>query len=236
MTNTVSIIPFSSLVLILIPVAIVLWIQYKWSLNYKEGVYAVTRMLGQLLIIGYILGYIFNSDNYWVIILVLSIMFTSASWIALQAIKDRRLKLFKHVFVSFLVGGLSTLILVTQGILDFQPWYKPQYVVPLAGMIFANSMNGISLSAERYFDELSRGKSVIEAKKIALKIAMISKTNALFAVGLVALPGMMTGQILSGIDPLIAVRYQIMVMGMVYGATGISSAIFLTLVSRDERD
>ncbi|MHA2032017.1 MAG: ABC transporter permease, partial [Candidatus Kariarchaeaceae archaeon] len=69
-----------------------------------------------------------------------------------------------------------------------------------------------------------------EARNIALKASLIPITNSLFAVGLVSIPGMMTGQILSGVSPLIAARYQIMVMCMVFGAAGISSAIFLAAI------
>jgi putative ABC transport system permease protein len=68
-----------------------------------------------------------------------------------------------------------------------------------------------------------------EAKKIALQAALIPITNSLFAVGLVSIPGMMTGQILSGVNPPIAARYQIMVMCMIFGSTGISAACFLTM-------
>jgi len=234
MTNTLSIIPIHSLLLILIPVAVVLWVQYKWSLNYKEGIYAITRMLGQLLIVGYFLGYIFNSERAWIIVLILVVMVVSSSWIALRTIAEQRKQLFVYVLVSLLVGGVSTLILITQAVLDFSPWYKPQYIIPLAGMIFANSMNSVSLAAERFFEEKKRGVSTIEARNIAFRTAMIPITNSLFAVGLVSLPGMMTGQILSGVDPLIAVRYQIMVMAMIFGAGGISSAVCLTLFSLEE--
>ncbi len=236
MTNTISIIPISALLLILLPVAVVLWIQFKWSLNYKEGIYAVSRMLGQLLIVGYFLGYIFNSNNAWVIILILIVMVVFSSWIALRTITEQRKQLLIYVIISLLVGGLSTLILVTQGVLDFQPWYKPQFIIPLAGMIFANSMNSISLAAERYFEEIKRGQTSLEARNIAFKTAMIPITNSLFAVGLVSLPGMMTGQILSGVDPLIAVRYQIMVMAMLYGSGGISSAVCLLFFSRKQAE
>jgi putative ABC transport system permease protein len=232
MTHSISIIPISSLLLILIPVAVVLWIQYKWSLNYKEGIYAVSRMLGQLLIVGYFLGYIFNSDNAWIIVLILVIMVVASSWIALRTITQHRKQFFIVVLISLLVGGVTTLMLVTQAVLDFEPWYKPQYIIPLAGMVFANSMNSISLAAERYFDEIGRGVEYLEARNIAFKTAMIPITNSLFAVGLVSLPGMMTGQILSGVDPLIAVRYQIMVMAMIFGAGGISSAVCLALFVR----
>jgi len=234
MTNSLPIIPISSLLLMLVPVAGVLWIQYKWSLNYKEGLYAVSRMLGQLLIVGYFLGAIFNADRAWIIILILTVMIVAASWIALRTIVKQRRQLFLYVLVSLLIGGVTTLALVTQVVLEFDPWYKPQYMIPLAGMIFSNSMNTISLAAERYFEELKRDVEKLKARNIAFRAAMIPITNSLFAVGLVSLPGMMTGQILSGIDPLIAVRYQIMVMAMIFASGGISSAICLVLFTRKD--
>ena len=234
MTNNLSIIPLSSLILILIPVVIVIWVQFKWALDFKEGIYAVVRMLGQLLIVGYFLGYIFTAEKAWIIVLVLSVMVLSSSWIALRSIKTRRKELYGYVLGSLLVGCSLTLLLVTQGVLDFSPWFKPQYMIPLAGMIFSNSMNTISLGAERFFEEIGRNVDPDEAKKIAFRTSLIPLTNSLFAVGLVSLPGMMTGQILSGIDPLIAARYQIMVMAMLYGAGGICSALFLHLMSRKE--
>ena len=94
-------------------------------------------------------------------------------------------------------------------------------------MIYANAMNSVSLAGERLESELSRGELFEKSKNIALRASLIPITNALFAVGLVSLPGMMTGQILSGVSPFIAARYQIMVMCMVFGSAGISSALFL---------
>ena len=230
MTQSISNIPISSLVLILIPVAVVLLIQFMWSLNYKEGIYSVVRMLAQLTIVGYLLGYIFNADNYWITLLIIFVMIAASSWIALRTIKQQRKQQYLYVVFSLLVGGATTLYLVTQVVLDFTPWYKPQYMIPLAGMIFSNCINSTSLAAERFFEEVKRSTNILEARNVAFRTAMIPATNSLFAVGLVSLPGMMTGQILSGIDPLIAVRYQIMVMAMIYGAEGISSAVFLSLV------
>ena len=122
------------------------------------------------------------------------------------------------------------MLFVTQGVLVLKPWYLPQLMVPLAGMIFANSMNSISLAVERLNAEIDRNVSYEEARNIALQASLIPIINSLFAVGLVSLPGMMTGQILSGVSPLIAVRYQIMVMCMIFGSSGISAACFLLLV------
>ena len=121
------------------------------------------------------------------------------------------------------------LILVTQFVLSLNPWFLPSYMIPLAGMIFANSMNSVSLAGERLNAELKRGMGFDAARNQALQAALIPITNSLFAVGLVSLPGMMTGQILSGISPLIAARYQIMVMCMIFGSAGLSAAIFMIL-------
>jgi putative ABC transport system permease protein len=101
-------------------------------------------------------------------------------------------------------------------------------------MIFANSMNALSLGAERFFREKKNGLNYIEARNAGLTTALIPVTNTFFAVGLVSLPGMMTGQILAGIDPLIAVRYQILIMTTLFGSAGLSSAVFLYLQKYDD--
>ena len=100
-------------------------------------------------------------------------------------------------------------------------------------MIFANGMNTISVAGERFEAELDGGANYVDARATALRAGLIPITNSLFAVGLVAIPGLMTGQILSGVSPLVAARYQIMVMCMVYGSAGISAAIFLYWVRGD---
>jgi putative ABC transport system permease protein len=94
-------------------------------------------------------------------------------------------------------------------------------------------MNSVSIAAERLFAELNRSVPYVDARRIALQAGLIPIVNTLLAVGLVSLPGFMTGQILSGVSPLIAVRYQVMVMCMIFGASGLSAALFLTLVRRE---
>jgi len=230
--DSISNIPISLLTLSLLPVALVLVIQHKWSLDYKEGIYAVLRMLAQLLAIGYVLGFIFTTSNPLIVLAVLLIMASASSWIALRTVKTRRRALITKAFISILLCGGATLALITQIVLAVDPWYRPQFVIPLGGMIFAYSMNAISLAADRYFHEVDNGSETTKARAIAYRAALIPVTNSFFAVGLVLIPGMMTGQILSGVDPLIAARYQIMVMAMVFGAGGLSSACFLYFVRR----
>ena len=186
-------------------------------------------MLIQLLLIGYCLSYIFLVESSLILLLILFTMVFLASWIALGIVHEDRLKLLKSAFIAIIVGGGFNLVLVTQFILKLDPWYMPRYMIPLAGMVFASSMTGISLTAERVKAELERNIKYKKAKSIALKAALIPITNSLFAVGLVSLPGMMTGQILSGISPHIAVRYQIMVMCMIFSSVGLSSYLFLMI-------
>ncbi len=230
MNHSLQTIPLFNLSLAFIPVLITIIILFKWSLKSTNALYAVSRMLVQLLLIGYFLTYIFESDSAGIVLVILAVMVFSSSWIALGTITERRLELYKHAFVSIAFGGGITLVLITQGVLVLDPWYSPQSMIPIAGMIFANTMNSVSLAAERLNAEIERNVSYDVAQKIALQSSLIPVINSLFAVGLVSLPGMMTGQILSGVSPLIAARYQIMVMCMVFGASGIATAYFLVLV------
>ena len=156
-------------------------------------------------------------------------MLMAASIIALRPLADKGVRVYLYSFVSIAVGGLFTLLTVILGVLHLEPWYEPRFLIPLAGMIFANAMNAVSIAAERLESETQRGTAYETARADTYKASLIPIINSLFAVGLVSLPGMMTGQILSGIDPLIAVRYQMMVMLMVLGSAGMSVAVYLSL-------
>lgn len=233
MSTSIQTIPLFNLALAFIPVVAVIVIIGKWQLGYKSTIYAVCRMLLQLLLIGYFLTYIFKTESSLIVVAVLAVMLFSASWIALRTISIPRKTLYLKSFCSILLGGGIVLLLMSQAVLNLHPWYLPSYLIPLAGMIFANSMNSISLAGERIEAEISRGIPYEKGRTIALQASLIPITNSLLAVGLVSLPGMMTGQILSGVSPLIAARYQIMVMCMIFGSAGISAALFLTLIKTD---
>lgn len=213
-----------------VPVLVTLVVIFYWSNNLKLASIAILRMLLQLLVIGYALSFIFNANSQWIILLVLIFMLVAASWISLTALPLKRTALFKYSFIAIFCGGLSNLIWVTQGVLHTDPWYQPTVIIPLAGMIFSNSMNAVSLAGERLFSELEHHTEFSRARSTAFQAAMIPITNSLLAVGLVSLPGMMTGQILAGTSPLVASRYQIMVMCMIFSSAGISAALFLWLL------
>jgi len=235
MNTALTTISSQGLVIAFLPVAIVIGIMYRWSAGAPTAIYASLRMLIQLLLIGFVLIYIFETDQPAIIIAVLVIMLTMASWIAIRPLQKKQPQTYLNSFTAISVGGILTLALVSQVVVGVEPWFSPRYVVPLAGMIFAGSMNAVSLAGERLQSEYGRGTSYLEARRIALHASMIPITNSLFAVGLVALPGMMTGQILSGVSPLVAAKYQIVVMTMLFGASGISAALYLVLANRSRQ-
>ncbi len=224
--QTISILELS---IVFIPTGFLLAVMFFWQLQAFTGLYANVRMLLQLLLVGYFLTYIFETNQPGVIVFLIVLMIAVSAWIALRSYDKKDIKTYFIFVVSIGVPGLILLGLVTQFVLQMKKWFEPSLVVPIAGMIFANSMNTVSLAAERFESEYNRGEDYIDARRIALDATLILQINSLFAVGLVALPGMMTGQILSGVDPIIAVRYQIMVMWMTFGSGGLAAVLYLIL-------
>jgi putative ABC transport system permease protein len=220
------------LALAFIPTVFVIGVLFRWSAGAKTAIYATVRMLLQLLLIGYVLVYIFDAEEPGIIVLVLVVMLIAASWIAIRPLQNRERRVYLNALTAISIGGLLTLALVSQLVIGVEPWFSPRYLVPLGGMIFAAAMNTVSLAAERVQAETERGTAHREARRVALQASLIPVVNSLFAVGLVTLPGMMTGQILSGISPMVAAKYQIVVMSMIFGVSGISAALYLVLEHR----
>ncbi len=216
---------------LLLPILVVAYFYYKWVNNRGEIVYASIRMIIQLLLIGYLLSYIFNNKSSIYTAIIVTIMIISASLITFRNIQKRDFATLKYIFFSILVGGSINLFLVIFFVLEIKSFNEPRFIIPIAGMLYANCMNAVSLAAERFEKERTTKNRFI-ARATALKASLIPQINSFLAVGLVSLPGMMTGQILSGVDPIIAVRYQIMVMFMVLGSSGISTILYLYFKSK----
>jgi len=215
------------------PSLLLLAIMQRWSLGAGSALYANARMLLQLLAVGYLLTLVFETDEPLVVVGVVAVMIAASSWIALRPLRERGARRYLQALTAISVAGMLLLMITTQLVLDLPRWFEPHLVVPLAGMIFANAMNTVSLAAERFESERGRGVEILDARREALDASLIPQINGLLAVGLVSLPGMMTGQILSGVDPLVAVRYQIMVMCMVFGSGGLGAALYLKLRTSD---
>jgi len=215
-----------NLIWLLLPVSFVAYFYFRWVGNKIEILYASARMLLQLLLVGYLLSYVFEAKTSYITVFIVVVMISVASMITLRNITHKNLDTYKRIFLSIFVGGSLNLFLVLYFVLELDSFENPRYIIPIAGMLYANCMNAVSLVAER-FEKEREIYDYETARANSFKASLIPQINSFLAVGLVSLPGMMTGQILSGVDPIIAVRYQIMVMFMVLGSSGISTIIYL---------
>ncbi|ABW31660.1 ABC transporter permease [Acaryochloris marina] len=198
---------------------------------------AAIRMVVQLLLVGYILAWVFALDNPWLVFFVALMM----SVIAGNASVNRTQRRFPAIFWRSLLSILASSALVTGllvgGIIQIDPWYNPQYVIPLLGMVLGNTLTGTSLALDRLMEDLVRQQSQIEALlalgatrweaansmiRDAIRTGMIPTINSMMVVGLVSLPGMMTGQILGGVAPTDAVRYQIVIFFTIAAGTALA--------------
>ncbi|MCX7892076.1 MAG: iron export ABC transporter permease subunit FetB [Burkholderiales bacterium] len=227
-------------VLVLVALALSLW--QRLGLG-KGLVVGAIRATVQLVAVGYVLVWLFAADRWYLVLAVLGLMVAVATHTAARrqakGAAERR-TILPIAGLAILAGAGLTLAYVTAVVIHVSPWYNPRYLIPLFGMIVANSMNAAALALERLASEMDAhraeveawlalgatpGQASAEAARRATVAAMIPAVNALAVVGVVSLPGMMTGQILAGADPALAVRYQLVVMFMLTAATGITAAI-----------
>jgi len=217
---------------------------------------AAIRTTLQLLLIGLVLKTLFASTQPWFVLLISLLMISVAGWEILSRQK-RKLRAWWGFGVStgslFISSFLITLLCLLT-IIQADPWYHPQYAVPLLGMLLGNTMTGIALGMDRLTQTAWQQRPVIEQRLMlgetapqaiadirseAMRAGMIPIINSMAAAGLVSLPGMMTGQILAGAAPVEAVKYQILIMFMISAGTGFGVISVLWLISRrlfDERD
>ncbi len=216
----------------------------KWQGLALEGqlILATGRAILQLLVIGYIIAIIFEIDNSIAVLLILGIMVTIAAIVARNRIDKKSKKLLPIVWGSIFISCLLTLSYVLTFLIQPRPWYSPQYLIPLTGMLFGNAMNGASLAGERLSSlirqnyreietYLSLGatpkQAIITYQKEAIRISLIPTLNQMMVVGIVSLPGMFTGQVLAGADPLNAASYQILILFMIV-VVNLLTAILVT--------
>jgi putative ABC transport system permease protein len=205
------------------------------------------RTFAQLFLMGYVLKFVFEVRISWLVLSMFIVMVAAAVHTIRGRVKERTVSFAVPVFLSMLVSYSLVSMVVTGVIVGAKPWWTPQYFIPLAGMIVGNSMTAISICLDRLFSDLRNRRNEVEMKLAlgadyreasreilagAMRAGMIPSINSLMAVGLVSLPGMMTGQILSGTDPLIAIRYQIVVMLMLVASTAMGSLIVTNLVRK----
>jgi putative ABC transport system permease protein len=205
---------------------------------------AATRTVVQLLLVGLVLQWVFNLERWYLVVALMMVMVLVAGAAAVRR-TDRRYpgiwldSLLAMWLSSWAVTGVALLAVVR-----VEPWFTPQYAIPLLGMILGNTLNGISLGLDRLGEELTargtqveslltlgatRWEAAREPVRQAVRTGMIPILNSMMVVGIVSLPGMMTGQLLSGVSPVEAVKYQVVILFLIASGTALGTVSVVLL-------
>jgi putative ABC transport system permease protein len=207
--------------------------------------WAAVRTVVQLLLIGLVLREVFAFNRWYFVLAVMTLMTIIAGVAAVRRTNRRYPGMWTDSLVAIWASSwLITAFAIFAVVQPDASWYQPQYTIPLLGMILGNALTATSLSLGRLTDELltrrgevetllalgaTRWEAARDTVRTAIRTGMVPIINTMMVVGLVSLPGMMTGQILSGVDPMEAVKYQIIIMFLIAAATslGVVGAVLL---------
>ena len=211
----------------------------------SDIILASIRMTLQLVLIGYVVVYIFDNPSPFYTLIFIVLMEAFAIFNIFTRVKeDISSDLKKIIALSMIVGTLSSMVYFLFIVIRITPWYNPRYFIPITGMLIGNSMTGISLGVSRLIGGIQSNKNQIESAlmlgalpKIAVKgivdnafdAAVLPTINSMVGMGIVFLPGMMTGQILAGLSPISAIKYQIAIMLGILGSVSLTVIIFINL-------
>jgi putative ABC transport system permease protein len=205
------------------------------------------RTFAQLFIMGYVLSFVFALDLSWVVIICFVFMTGFAAWIIRDRVKEHEIQYLLPTLGFMAVAYLLVTAFVSGVIVGVEPWWSPRYFITLGGMIIGNSTTAIAIALERLFSDFRNKRTEVEMMlclgadykeasaeivRNAMRAGMIPSINSMMGVGIVFIPGMMTGQILGGADPSLAIRYQIVVMLMLTGSTAIGSLIAVLIARK----
>jgi putative ABC transport system permease protein len=201
----------------------------------------------QLLLVGFVLEWVFRVDRWYVVLALGLVMTLIAGVAATQRTHIRFPGIWLRSIVAVWTSSWLIAAVALGVILRVQPWYSPQYAIPLLGMILGNTLNGISLGLDRLGTELTGRRDQVEALltlgatrweaarplvQQAVRTGMVPTINAMMVVGVVSLPGMMTGQVLAGASPVEAVKYQIVILFLIASGTAMGTVAVVLLSYR----
>ncbi len=230
--------------MVVMAIALSLWqrLGLEWNLLTASG-----RTIVQLLVVGFLLTAVFQVQNPGLVLGILVAMLAVAAITARNRISQKIPRLLPIVAVSILTSTALTLLYTSALVVRHQPWYAPQYLIPLGGIVLGNAMNAAAIAGERFVSQLQSSRLEIEThlslgatarqatatfQREAIRAGMIPLIKAMTVVGLVTLPGTITGQLLGGISPLDAAAYQMLIMFMLALANLITALLVTTGILR----
>lgn len=234
--------------LLLLNAGLSLWL--KLGLE-RRLLVAALRTVVQLTLLGYVLVPVFEISAAWLTFGIAAVMILLAAHEGVARTSKRYPRATLNTFVSLLVAASVTLVVATRLVIQLDPWWQPRYLIPLLGMILGNALTGVSLGLDRCLGELKDGRSRVEARLAfgatrweasrpvvaeALRSGLIPVLNSMSVVGLVTIPGMMTGQLLGGTSPALAARYQILIMFLIATSTGLGAGLAILMAVRGAFD
>jgi len=231
----------------------------SWLLHLGVGrrlLVAAARSAVQLTLLGLVLRILFAQTSLPLIGLMALVMLAVAGYevMARQQRRFRGLWGYGLGTTSMFLSSFTITFLALTVVIQVEPWYRPQYLIPLLGMLLGNTMSGIAIALDNLTRTAWEQRSRIEARLIlghtwqqaissirrdALRSGLIPIINAMTTAGIVALPGMMTGQILAGSPPMEAAKYQLMILLLIAAGSGLGSMAAVWGGSRrlfDERE
>ena len=221
--------------LVLVNGAVSIWLRLGLE---RRLLIAAARMGVQLSLIGFVLKWAFAQGQWYGVLPLMLAMSVIAGVAAVQRSERRHPGIWLNSVLSVFVSAWVMTAVALWAVVRVKPWYNPQYAIPFMGMILGNALNGVSLALDRLTEELSVHRLQIEALlalgatgseaaqgalRSAVRTGMIPTLNVMAVAGIVSLPGTMTGQLLAGVDPLVAAKYQIVIMFLLASGTALST-------------
>lgn len=216
---------------------------------HRQVLVAAARMVVQLLLVGYALRLVFALGSPALVLLSVALM-TLVAAREVAARPERRLRHRGNLAIGLAAvtaaTGLTAVLALTTAIRP-HPWWSPQYAIPLAGIILGSVLNAASVSLDHVLGSVARDRVAIEARlalgtgfaeatrpllRDAIRRGVLPIINQMSAAGLITLPGIMTGQILAGLDPVEAVKYQILLMFLLAGSSVLAAFLAAALALR----
>ena len=199
--------------------------------------WSACRALLQLCAMGFIMEYVIRSNNPWLVLLLVAFMLIAAVQITLSRAKGVPKGLAGPVFLSLVVTMLIMISLVTELIIRPQPWYAPQLVVPLTGMLLGNTVSALAVGLSRFFESMKERRDEVDTLLAArpsivssIRLGLLPTTASLASAGIVTVPGMMAGQIIAGGNPIDAAKYQFMILATIAALTLLADSIIMLMV------